>query len=499
MRFSDVKPQTTEIWVRVEAKVEKVAQTWSDAFANQAASLRYNLLGWDVRHMDLPPNIEDTGVKQGIFAEPDGMSTNFHMERVEKGDYVAIPMGLRYAPRSTSSMETTTTFGTNSAEHDASIAWGHEISGKDEFVLGPLEANIEVKQNVQHQARASTMRNSESSQASTKVTSAKYALVLDRANMPLADLFRTMVAEIVDGEEPYGLFEVFGTHYANAVTYGGRASRTLTMTKSGRRHVIEHGYNVANEVSVGFGAEIGDRKEHTAVGAKGQFGVKWNRSGDSSDTTETSSGLEREAIKGFGSVSAVGGIHDGDANEMPVFVDHRPITELLAPPYFDDPKITVELRARLEAVLEGELIGQDIEWGSYFVEFRGLIAGTSPEWATYPTCPRVTVDVSRYETVPWRGVNRDWPDTWNGSFRDLQEMHDEVGWLRVIAPADTEMLQWSFSDGQNSFHVEAALNPPAIFNAPIEIYRDRFTAVNVVPSHYVLSGGWAVPPPPPAS
>ena len=36
-------------------------------------------------------------------------------------------------------------------------------------------------------------------------------------------------------------------------------------------------------------------------------------------------------------MSAVGGIHEGGANEMPVFVDHRPITELLAPPYYDDP------------------------------------------------------------------------------------------------------------------------------------------------------------------
>ncbi len=111
--------------------------------------------------------------------------------------------------------------------------------------------------------------------------------------------------------------------------------------------MFERGEDLSVEVGVGGGFGVGEGS--SAQGVSAQFEAKGNLSRDTTHNREHSSGIEKEEIKGFGSVSAVGGIHEGGANEMPVFVDHRPITELLAPPYYDDPRIAIDLRRRLES------------------------------------------------------------------------------------------------------------------------------------------------------
>ncbi len=91
LRYSDVGQGTDDVLGsgsrQASATVRR--QTWNDVFVNKAPNLRYNLLGWDVRKMDLPPNIHETGVSQFVFQEPDGGSHTFHTERLGQSDNFA--------------------------------------------------------------------------------------------------------------------------------------------------------------------------------------------------------------------------------------------------------------------------------------------------------------------------------------------------------------------------------------------------------------------------
>jgi hypothetical protein len=79
---------------------------------------------------------------------------------------------------------------------------------------------------------------------------------------------------------------------------------------------------------------------------------------DSSKISKTQNSDSEYSCIG-GSACTVSGHVDGvDQHCVPVLLDLRPITELLAPPFFDDYEMTVNARRRLEADLKNYLDGK---------------------------------------------------------------------------------------------------------------------------------------------
>ena len=90
---------------------------------------------------------------------------------------------------------------------------------------------------------------------------------------------------------------------------------------------------------------------------------------------------EESEYKCIGSSTCHAGVaHPMDDTAVPVFVDLRPITELLAPPFFDTYEMTVNVRQRLIADLMKYLTGNSPKSADVF---HFLSLSFSRPWGFY--------------------------------------------------------------------------------------------------------------------
>ena len=149
----------------------------------------------------------------------------------------------------------------------------------------------------------------------------------------------------------------YGTHFANAITYGARAVRTGEVSRTEALKMAANRHNLNKSQGYEFQATIGNKKASYPV--KGGYGS--GRGSGSGQTTETGSSYKLDNVKVvcFGGVSCT---ESGDAqasnNPIPIYLDLVRLDALLAPPYFNDAAIVIDLRKALAEHLDQLLLNK---------------------------------------------------------------------------------------------------------------------------------------------
>ena len=210
----------------------------------------------------------------------------------------------------------------------------------------------------------------------------RYAVFLDPARARLSTSFKRSVETLRErglrrdcGERIGGVcrdaLERFisesGTHFANAITYGGRGvieSRMDEHTTNVVHSVREYeGEEVMTEVGVQAGPPIFQvSKTLRFGGARDSF--------DETATEQLSSFMQENLH--WNTYGGTGGANYenwqvDDASVIPVFLDLKPVSDLLVPPFFTEAQVWKGLRSAVRTYLFQELLRpQDLDRATWF-------------------------------------------------------------------------------------------------------------------------------------
>lgn len=221
---------------------------------------------------------------------------------------------------------------TNMASFEKSMSLNFGVSGSFRGASGGWEVSRQES------------KGAESTNGTTKAYGLAraeiYALFLDKPNMLLEPGFKYDILNIADGKfSPQQFITKYGTHYANAIHYGGIGKN--------QRSVTTQEYKKWATESTGYKQEGGfDAGPAGSIKAKGGLTMA---SGNTAGGTSMFSSESWSATGGTGSMSSNGWTVD-ERNSVPVRYDLRPLSELISPIFFGEewssPKRDALLNAR---------------------------------------------------------------------------------------------------------------------------------------------------------
>ncbi len=262
-----------------------------------------------------------------IFKEPE--STEYSVELEMKS--MRIPLGLRgkfLRDISGSQMESVIT-NTSSFEKSMSLNFG--ASGSFKGMSSGWEATREESKGAD--------RTDGTTKAFGLSRSDVFALFIDKPNMLLDAFFKDAILQLADGTmTPAQFRERYGTHYANAIHFGGlaKAERTVTTTE----------FKQWAKESTSYKQEGG-----VDAGPAGSFKAKGGltmASGDSKGGNSMFSNETWKAVGGTGGMTSASWTV-GDENSVPVRYDLRPLSELISPMFFPEEWSSAKRGALLNA------------------------------------------------------------------------------------------------------------------------------------------------------
>jgi hypothetical protein len=246
---------------------------------------------------------------------------------------VIVPHGLFYNNDNGGSDKGVTT--TVESEDSYRTLWGFSLGAE----IGiPKIASFSVNSKFENEVEESSKISLTRSIARTIET--RYAMVVDKARLDLSDEFRERIEELrrqhVLGYEPNfsAFMSAFGTHYPYAVTYGGLAY--LELFGSSQSSSLSQRDKLELEIKANALIDV------LSVGVSG--------GGNYEQAQKNQRAIKEEKFK-FGTMG--GSISRGQGwtlprgEEVPIFLDLRPLYELFSPLYFDDPVIWGDLRVGL--------------------------------------------------------------------------------------------------------------------------------------------------------
>ena len=205
--------------------------------------------------------------------------------------------------------------------------------------------------------RTSEMLQNESGKAFFWSTALQYALVADRSHLKMNQRLQNRIRQLYQDYDQHkgnhkktarefnNFFDEVGTHYPHAVTYGGLMMFESTISRNLQEYAIKN--NVDLEEQIRLGIDLPEPK-----------GVKLG-SASMQETDGSGTGAEESFRKEFRKekqeywLLGGGGIlmspENPEAVELdgrvaPVYMDLRPLEDLISPQYFSDPKIYHEFR-----------------------------------------------------------------------------------------------------------------------------------------------------------
>lgn len=307
-------------------------QTLGSVFAHMAEQFGACLTSYDVTRMTLD-NPQNPGGKLNLFATPPSASKKY----TKVGDSV-VPFGWKRAAddRKYGGIESTVISSGKDLRDASSTTFGFK-AGFDLFGL-----NIGGSQSETDTRMVDHMYEHELTYISHTNVLTRYAYVLDKTNVVLAD-------DLVDGfsqlyrsaREPADFdhfFDNFGTHFAHAVTLGAKGYLISTATKDQVVDLHDESVDIKSAVSVGFSQKF----DGMDLGASAEI--------DSDQAEDHYRKMEHVLGRDLGAYSCIGDCSNGDptgSTLAPVLLDLRPISDLLAPPFYRSLEI-VALRRLLE-------------------------------------------------------------------------------------------------------------------------------------------------------
>jgi hypothetical protein len=307
---------------------------WGGTFSlEQRPSLaKANFRGYNVFLLHPRDYQSYTGSSKLLFKYPAEDSKDYY----STDNKLIVPHGLYFKSDNLGTERAETKTVSNSAEY--ATEWGVQLGAE---VGVPEVASFSLNASYNNERQVASAREFRTSIART--TQTKYGLILDKSRMELNDEFRDRVLELrdelratdaVDPANYANFLRAFGTHYANAITYGGMAYLEVDFTSSQLSTFSSDEVKLALEAKASLEISVG-------VSAGGNLKV----------TDKLGAAVSAEQIR-FGAyggeISRGQGWSMPKGEEVPLYLDLRPIYELLSPIYFDDEIVWTKLREGLK-------------------------------------------------------------------------------------------------------------------------------------------------------
>ncbi len=370
---------------------DKIAWGGTFSLEQRPVLVEHNFKGYNIAKMNSINYQLGTGTSKMVFAYPEEDSYDYYYSSVGK----IVPYGLFYK----NDREAMARARAHNAASEQSYqkTWGVNLG----FNVGVEGMGFGL--NSSHQHEVQTMERTANMFSYAIAHEVKYAMVLDKARMRLDPEFEAAIYELRDewlsrgyaspmdsitkyypnyafrpdvstaadralinltpdtirtSEGHFKKFTVFdltfeaslrhfietyGTHYPYAVSYGGMAyQKTQYSSKE-----LDSAFNYNLDLS----AEAQGNLEGVAAGFS--LGTSWGE-GAGAVASEDDRITNLYAIGGEISVGADGGSWSlPDHEEVPVFLDLRPISDLFSPIYFEDTVVWQQLREAMESALDG--------------------------------------------------------------------------------------------------------------------------------------------------
>lgn len=314
------------------------------AFGDLFTGRIYNF-GWSQRCYDMasidPFNISNAncgaaGSTKNLFKLVND-ELAFRWENIGEGGQTAVPYGWRFVPRVNSSATTTTTTLSTSREIQRSVETSLGINSK----VNAFFVSVESKVSVNAKQMSDEMRSSKTTVTRSDYIATHSAFVLDKTNAALTDEFlqavETLKADVRNIKPATLAFSRFvdewGTHYSAATTYGARGHYTFRMSEDDVMTVLENGIDV--NVSVTVGAQMD--------GIGGEAGVSTGTKVDGKQKASTTLSSIAHTSECQGGGTCNNGEPSDNNRVVPILLDLRPISELLAPPFTRDVEVLTTL------------------------------------------------------------------------------------------------------------------------------------------------------------
>ncbi|MEP0189740.1 MAG: MAC/perforin domain-containing protein [Erythrobacter sp.] len=268
------------------------------------SSWNNNFYSYDGLDVDLFDHLR--GRKVQIFKQPG----NFDYA-IEDNLNLGLPYGLRgfKTPRSTSRQTEALLTNASTFQDSMSVNFGGGIAAP--------QGGFSSKTTYEKTTGAREKKSALDAIGIARIE--RYVLVMDKPNLVLANNFRRAMESFINNpSNPQSIINTYGSHYANAITYGGLGKAEKTMSSQ------EIGKFVSEKVSVQASGSV------KVVSLEGGFSLA-----NSSSDTKSSMFSQNEfvAVGGSGSMSASGWTVS-DRDTVPVRYDLRPLSDLLSPLYF---------------------------------------------------------------------------------------------------------------------------------------------------------------------
>ncbi len=242
-----------------------------------------------------------------------------------------IPYGLRAAELRRTEGSQLEAVITNTSSFEKSMSLNFGVSGSFRGAGGGWEATREESKGAD--------RTDGTTKAFGLARAEVYALFLDKPNMLLDPDFKFDILQLAEGGmSPQSFVAKYGTHYANAIHYGGigKAQRTVTTREFKQWARESTSYKQEGGIDAG---PVGSLK------AKGGLTIA---SGDSRGGSSMFSNENWSASGGSGSMTSLGWNVD-ERNAVPVRYDLRPLSELISPIFFGEEWSTPQRAGLLNA------------------------------------------------------------------------------------------------------------------------------------------------------
>jgi len=306
-------------------------QTFGNMFSPLSANFAYILKCWSLATMN-PVDYQKPGCYKDIFSMPPPKSFGYSKVGFNNWKDAAVPFAWTYA----------STIFQNGEDRGRTWENGQDVAQADMLKIGVkvsvnvmgVDASSHVS--VATHSKVEDMYNSKLTYSKAEYLATEFALMLNKyyagLDPDLTGRIQTIrtLPESQRAPEYERLVIDYGTHYANAITFGAKGERQLKMTQSQVQTMAE----TQTDVSVGITAGYG--------GSSGSVDVDTSKKNMEKITNNTSA--EDRTWICYSGGSCNDGIPSLGAAALPVQLDLRPLSDLLAPPFFSDDEVITTMR-----------------------------------------------------------------------------------------------------------------------------------------------------------
>lgn len=163
--------------------------------------------------------------------------------------------------------------------------------------------------------------------------------------------------------QPTQFMPAYGTHYANAITYGARAVRKVQYKRGEIVNMLRDRYDLSESQGFEVKATVnaGSKNAGVSTEIKGGFNSGSGTSTSGSGTTSKTYKSDSSSGKCYGGISCSGDMVNVGREPVPIYLDLVRLDRLLAPPFFTDLWVIRDLRQAVAGEIDKALAGVGTE------------------------------------------------------------------------------------------------------------------------------------------